>query len=173
MGVFDWHHPSFWEMSSVGCHPVNHFNRGNTAVCVCADGGWQTWRGGVGIVCHQMNSWGETNEECREKEGGILIGSSLSHSSPFFLQGEQEIECWLYRGKKGFQTLALQTPCPTNWSITHPVTYFDVVLHTSCLWSTMGMGGFTLTSSSFTSVLWHLVLIFAYCSATIFRMKHS
>lgn len=33
--------------------------------------------GGVGIVCHQMNSWGETNEECREKEGGILIGPSL------------------------------------------------------------------------------------------------
>lgn len=34
--------------------------------------------GGVGIVCHQMNSWGETNEECTEKEGGILIGLSLS-----------------------------------------------------------------------------------------------
>lgn len=34
--------------------------------------------GGVGIVCHQMNSWGETNEECREKEGGILIGLSPS-----------------------------------------------------------------------------------------------
>lgn len=33
-------------------------------------------RGGVGIVCHQMNSWGETNEECSEKEGGILIGLS-------------------------------------------------------------------------------------------------
>lgn len=33
--------------------------------------------GGVGIVCHQMNSWGETNDECREKEGGILIGLSL------------------------------------------------------------------------------------------------
>lgn len=36
--------------------------------------------GGVGIVCHQMNSWGETNEECREKEGGILIGLSPSLS---------------------------------------------------------------------------------------------
>lgn len=33
--------------------------------------------GDVGIVCHQMNSWGETNEECSEKEGGILIGLSL------------------------------------------------------------------------------------------------
>lgn len=33
-GVFDWHHPSFWEMSSVGCLPVNHFNRGYTAVWV-------------------------------------------------------------------------------------------------------------------------------------------
>lgn len=40
---------------------------------MCADR-----RGGVGIVCHQMNSWGETNEECSEKEGGILIGPSLS-----------------------------------------------------------------------------------------------
>lgn len=50
--------------------------------------------GGVGIVCHQMNSWGETNEECTEKEGGILIGLSLSHSS-HFSRGEQEIECWL------------------------------------------------------------------------------
>lgn len=37
----------------------------------------RTDRGGVGIVCHQMNSWGETNEECREKEGGILIGLYL------------------------------------------------------------------------------------------------
>lgn len=36
--------------------------------------------GCVGIVCHQMNSWGETNDECREKEGGILIGLSLSVS---------------------------------------------------------------------------------------------
>lgn len=42
--------------------------------------------GGVGIVCHQMNSWGETNEECREKEGGhfnwplSLLPSLLSHS---------------------------------------------------------------------------------------------
>lgn len=80
-------------------------------------------RGGVGIVCHQMNSWGESNEECREKEGGILIGLplSLSSSSLFLSQGEQEIECWLYRGKKGFPTLAPPTPCPTNWSITHPV----------------------------------------------------
>lgn len=54
---------------------MNHFNRGNTAVCVsvCVQTG-----GGVGIVCHQMNSWGESNEECREKEGGILIGLSLS-----------------------------------------------------------------------------------------------
>lgn len=43
--------------------------------CVCRQKG-----GGVGIVCHQMNSWGETNEECREKEGGILIGLSLSVS---------------------------------------------------------------------------------------------
>lgn len=37
-------------------------------------------RGGGGIVCHQMNSWGESNEECREEEGGILIGLSLSLS---------------------------------------------------------------------------------------------
>lgn len=105
-------------------------------VCVCADRGGQTGSGGgggVGIVCHQMNSWGETNEECGEKEGGILIGLSLSHFSPFFSRGEQEIERWLYRGKKGFQTWALQMPCPANWSITHPVTYFDVVLHISCL----------------------------------------
>ena len=50
--------------------------------------------GGVGIVCHQMNSWGETNEECREKEGGILIGLSLplSHSSLLFSLGEQEMD---------------------------------------------------------------------------------
>lgn len=41
-------------------------------VWVCVQTG-----GGVGIVCHQMNSWGETNEKCREKEGGILIGLSL------------------------------------------------------------------------------------------------
>lgn len=79
-------------------------------------------RGGVGIVCHQMNSWGESNEECREKEGGILIGlPSLSLSVFFLSQGEQEIECWLYRGKKGFLTLAPPPPCPTNCSVTHPV----------------------------------------------------
>lgn len=24
LGVFDWHHLSFWEMSSAGCLPVNH-----------------------------------------------------------------------------------------------------------------------------------------------------
>lgn len=68
-------------MSSMGCLPVNHFNRGNSAVCVCESvcAARRRW-GGVGIVCHQMNSWGETNEECREKEGGFLIGPSLSLS---------------------------------------------------------------------------------------------
>lgn len=41
------------------------------SVSVCAD------RRGLGIVCHQQNSCGETNEEYGEKEGGILIGLSL------------------------------------------------------------------------------------------------
>lgn len=58
--------------------------------------------GAVGNVCHQMNSWGETNEGCKEKEGGILIGLSLSlslnHSSHFVSRGEKESECWLYMG---------------------------------------------------------------------------
>lgn len=81
---------------------------------MCAD------RRGVGIVCHQMNSWGETNEECRENEGDILIGLSLSLFL-FSSRGEQEIQCWL-RGKRGFLTLAMKMPCPTNWSITHHVT---------------------------------------------------
>lgn len=71
-------------------------------MCVCESvcAARRRW-GGVGIVCHQMNSWGETNEECREKEGGFLIGPSLSLFlclTPllFFSWGEQEIECWLY-----------------------------------------------------------------------------
>lgn len=95
-------------------------------VSVCADR-----RGGVGIVCHQMNSWGETNEECREKEGGILIGLSLC-LTPLSSQREHETERWLCRGTKGFLTLLLQTSCSANCSITFGVTYFVAKLGISC-----------------------------------------
>lgn len=64
--------------------------------------------GSVGIVCRQMNSRGETNEECRKKEGTILIGFSLSLSfSLSLLLGGRTGDCWLYRGKMGFLTSAL------------------------------------------------------------------
>lgn len=80
MGLLEWHHPSFWEMSSIGCLPASHFNRGTTDERV-QTGGWGGGEG-LGIVCHQMNWWCETNEECREKEGTILIGSSFCLSLP-------------------------------------------------------------------------------------------
>lgn len=34
-------------------------------------------KGGVGIVCHRMNLWDEAIEECRAREGTVLIGFSL------------------------------------------------------------------------------------------------
>lgn len=59
--------------------------------------------GGKGIVCHQMNSWGETNEECREKEGGILIGLSLPLSQfSFFSLEEQEMNVGFTEVKRDF-----------------------------------------------------------------------
>lgn len=63
--------------------------------------------GGVGIVCRQMNSRGETNEECRKKEGTILIGFSPSLHLCLCLLGGRTGDCWLYGGKMGFLPLAL------------------------------------------------------------------